>query len=136
MVTTNLEVQDSIEKTACFRPEGQPSSELPSERLDLFAVGKVVLWIIEKKKAQSNSEWSEWLEWANQATSKEGFPDIAVSMQSMPGMVDISDFGMKVEDSGNEPKIDDDEVRIKREREWALTEKLESMRFRLSLIHI
>ena len=133
VVSANLEVQDSIEKTAYFRPEGRSSSELPSETWDLFAVGKVVIWIIEKKKAQSNSEWSEWLEWANQATSKKGFPDVAVSMQSMPGMVDISDFGMKVEDSGNEPKIDDDEVRIKRKREWALTEKLESLRFRRNM---
>ena len=49
-VTSNLEVQESTEKSVEFRPEKSTSKEIPSERWDLHAMGKVVKWIIEMKK--------------------------------------------------------------------------------------
>ena len=132
-VTSNLEVQESTEKSVEFRPEKSTSKEIPSERWDLHAMGKVVKWIIEMKKSESNPEWSDWMSWAKQATSAEGFPNVSFSMQEMPGMLDISKFGMKVDVDTKESKIEDAEVRLLREKEWARLEKIETLKFRRNM---
>ena len=51
----------------------------------------------------------------------------------MPGIGDLSDYGIKVEDLSDEPNEELEAIRERREREWALAEKQGSIIFRRNM---
>ena len=54
-------------------------------------------------------------------------------MAALPGIKDLSEFGITVEtDSGTKSK-DSEAIRLEREREWALAERISTLRFRRNM---
>jgi hypothetical protein len=96
----NLDGRASFLEGEKFRPEGVNYRLMPEETWDLFAVGKIVQWVLEQVRPYSSSDhsWNEWLEWASMATGEEGrdpFHSCAHSMDALPHVGDISRFGVK-----------------------------------------
>ena len=118
-----------------FRPDNLSESAVPEESWDIHALGKVVLWVLEQVEDGAR-QWDDWKFWAGQATESDlskAFPSIAHSMQALPSIGDLSDYGIKVEDLSDEPNEDLEAIRERRELEWALTEKENSVRFRRNM---
>ena len=130
--TLTLDAQQSHETGAEFRPNEAKIGNDPEEKWDLFALGQVVRWVI-KNSSRAESEWDDWTNWANQACLGNGFPTVAHSMAALPGIKDLSKFGITVEtDSGTKSK-DSEAIRLEREREWALAERISTLRFRRNM---
>ena len=131
----NQDGRSSLEEGDRFRPANSSETSVPDESWDIHALGKVVIWILEK--AQGNpSEWNQWKSWAEQAAQADlslSFPSIAHSMQGLPGIGDLSDYGIKVDDLSDEPNEELEAIRERREREWALNEKIDSLQFRRNM---
>ena len=131
----NQDGLNSREEADKFRPENPYDPDVPDERWDIFALGKIVRWAIDKVDADA-PRWEQWNSWAAQAEridSEIVFPSIAHSMQALPGVGNLSEYGIKAEDSSGESNFDLDALREKREREWALAEKLSTLRFRRNM---
>ena len=131
----NQDGLESREEAERFRPENPKEPVVPDEHWDIFALGKIVLWAIDKVDADA-SRWEQWNSWAKQAQQVDArivFPSIVHSMQALPGVGDLSEYGIKAEDYTGDSKVDLDALREKREREWALNEKLNSIRFRRNM---
>ena len=131
----NQDGLDSREEADKFRPENPNEPDVPDERWDIFALGKIVRWAIDKVDADAPrwEQWNSWAEQAEQVDSRIVFPSIAHSMQALPGVGNLSEYGIKAEDSSGESNVDLDALREKREREWALAEKLSTLRFRRNM---
>ena len=95
---TNLQVQESRDESTKFEPPNTGANDVPSEKWDLFALGQIVQWIISEKKVDQDDRWEEWEEWARKATQGDGFQNVATSMQEMPGQLDLSEYGVKLDD--------------------------------------
>lgn len=129
----NLNVQDSLAETSRFRPQEASATDTPDEKWDLGGLGRIVHWVIEKKGLQQDAGWQEWMVWAGQASSALGFSTVAHSMQALPGMVDVSQYGLRVEDEKESAVVDPEEIRLKREAEWNYQEKINSLSFRRNM---
>ena len=131
----NQDGRSSHEEGDRFRPDNMSESAVPEESWDIHALGKIVLWVLEQVEG-SSQQWEDWKFWAGQATESDhskAFPSIAHSMQALPGIGDLSDYGIKVEDLSDEPNEELEAIRERREREWALAEKQGSVRFRRNM---
>ena len=116
-----------------FRPKGLNHRQMPEENWDLYAVGKIALWVIKKVKQNATSVhvWEEWKQWALQAVGEEGrepFSSCAHSMDAMPNVGDISRFGIKLESSSEESNFDLEELRLKRELKFQLNEQINTLK--------
>ena len=116
-----------------FRPDGIDHLEMPEEKWDLFALGKIAQWAMEKVKGNSSTseKWAEWEEWVLQAIGQDGresFESCAHSMEALPRIGDISRFGIKVESKSEDSKVDLEELRIQRELQFKLNEKVSILR--------
>jgi hypothetical protein len=129
----NLNVQDSLAETSKFRPQEASPTDTPDEKWDLGGLGRIVHWVVEKKGLQKDAAWQDWMVWAGQASSALGFSSVAHSMQALPGMVDVSQYGLRVEDEKKSAVVDPEEIRLKREEEWNYKEKIDSLRFRRNM---
>ena len=127
-----LEAQESLAEGDRFKPAENIPEEANEEDIDIFALGTIVRWIVEKVGNESG-HWDEWLVWAEQACSLREFRSVAHSMEAMPGVGDISEYGIVSPSRLEDSKIDPEEIRIKREREWALSEKRSSLQFRRNM---
>ena len=130
--TLTLDAQQSHEMGARFRPKEAQAGVDPEEKWDLFAMGQVVRRVIECGE-RPETEWEDWSEWATRACSDQGFPSVAHSMAALPGMEDLSEFGITVETDAGSASRDNEEIRLEREREWALAEKISTLRFRRNM---
>ena len=131
----NQDGRVSHEEGDRFRPDNLSESAVPEESWDIQALGKVVLWVLEQVEGGAQ-QWDDWKFWAGQATESDlsrAFPSVAHSMQALPGIGDLSDYGIKVEDLSDEPNEELEAIRERREREWALAEKQDSVRFRRNM---
>ncbi len=131
----NQDGRSSLEQGDRFRPDNLGESAVPDESWDIHALGKVVLWALEKMEG-SSQQWEDWKSWAIQAVESnlsKSFPSVAHSMQALPGIGDLSSYGIKVEDLSEESNEELEAIRERREREWALSEKLNSVRFRRNM---
>ena len=131
----NQDGRSSLEEGDRFRPANSSETSVPDESWDIHALGKVVIWILEKTQGNP-SEWNQWKSWAEQAAQENlslSFPSIAHSMQGLPGIGDLSDYGIKVDELSDEPNEELEAIRERRERKWALTEKENSVRFRRNM---
>ena len=129
----NMDGRTSFEEGEKFRPSEIDPMQMPEESWDLFAVGKIMLWIIEtvKQGDSSNHDWEEWELWANQAIGSGGmapFLSCAHSMEALPRIGDISRFGVKVELSSEDPAFDLEEIRLQRELKFKLNEKVNTLK--------
>ena len=71
------------------------------EKWDLFALGQIVQWIISEKEVGQDDRWEEWEEWALKSNPRRWFSvNVATSMQEMPGQLDLSEYGVKLDDGG------------------------------------
>jgi serine/threonine protein kinase len=132
-IVMNIDGRASFLTGEKFRPLGIDNQEMPEENWDLFAVGKIVLWVIEQVKQNSSSvhAWEEWKEWALQAVGedvRESFSSCAHSMDAMPNVGDISRFGIKVETTSEESNFDLEELRLKREMKFQLNEQINTLK--------
>ena len=115
-----------------LQAKGSQAGVDPEEKWDLFAMGQVVRRVIECGE-RPETEWEDWSEWATRACSDQGFPSVAHSMAALPGMEDLSEFGITVETDAGSASRDNEEIRLEREREWALAEKISTLRFRRNM---
>lgn len=131
----NMDGRTSFEEGEKFRPSEVDPMQMPEESWDLFAVGKIMLWIIEtvKQGDSSNHDWEEWELWANQAIGSGGmapFLSCAHSMEALPRIGDISRFGVKVELSSEDSAFDLEEIRLQRELKFKLNEKVNTLKMK------
>jgi len=131
----NQDGRDSREEADKFRPGNPDEPDVPDESWDIFALGKIVRWAIEKAggKAPQWEQWNSWAKRASAAGQPDAFPSIAHSMQALPGVGDLSEYGVKAEELSEDQKMDLEALKAKREREWALSEKLANLRFRRNM---
>ena len=112
-MTTTLEAQASQNRSSEFRPHKQGWGGSAEESWDLHALGKIAAEILSKMGGDEDR--SDWLAWCSQATGEQPFESAAHSMDALPGVGDISQYGVRLED-GNE--ISDEETeRIRKRRE-------------------
>jgi serine/threonine protein kinase len=131
----NQDGRSSLEEGDRFRPDNLSESAVPEESWDIHALGRVVLWVLEQVEGNAQ-QWDDWKSWAGQATESDlskAFPSVAHSMQALPGIGDLSDYGINVEDLSDEPNEELEAIRERRELEWALAEKQDSLRFRRNM---
>ena len=129
----NTDGRTSFEEGEKFRPSEVVPLQMPEESWDLFAIGKIMLWIIEtvKQGGSSNHDWEEWELWANRAIGSGGmapFLSIAHSMEALPHIGDISRFGVKVELPSEESAFNLEEIRLQRELKFKLNEKVNTLK--------
>jgi serine/threonine protein kinase len=132
-IVMNIDGRASFLTGEKFRPHGIDNQQMPEESWDLYAAGKIVLWVIEQAKKNSTSvhSWGEWEKWALQAVEEDGgesFSSCAHSMDAMPNVGDISRFGIKVESTSEESNFDLEELRLKREMKFQLNEQINTLR--------
>lgn len=129
----NVDGQTSFAESEEFRPPGVDHQQLPEEDWDLYAVGKVVDWAIGKVQNSSvhGDSWEEWKNWVSKAIERhEGreFITCAHSMNALPGVGDISRFGVKIEEETEKDSVDLEELRLRREMKFKLNEKIVSLK--------
>jgi hypothetical protein len=131
VTSLNQDGRDSREEADKFRPGNPDEPDVPDESWDIFALGKIVRWAIDKAGGKA-PQWDQWNSWAKRA-SADAFPSIAHSMQALPGVGDLSEYGVKAEELSEDQKMDLEALKAKREKEWALSEKLANLRFRRNM---
>ena len=117
-----------MKQSHAFRIDSSGSGGLPEEQGDVFALGALVRFILNRVD-RTDAVWSGWEEWSGQSINL-GFENIIQSMQAIPGGVDLSDYGLSGETESAEETQSAEEIRIAREIEWEKQQKI------LSLIHI
>lgn len=129
----NMDSRSSFLVGEAFRPQGVDHLEMPEERWDLFALGKIGQWVIEriKKESADSSTWAEWEDWVSKAIGKNGkepFETCAHSMEALPQIGDILTYGIKVESKSEISEVDLEELRLKRELKFQLNEKVKTLK--------
>ena len=127
--STTLQAQESQSRSAAFRPAN--TLEGLDEKWDLYAMGKIVQEVLDKMEL--NDDLREWKVWSERATSENPFESVAHSMEALPGVGDIAQYGVKIEDSSEISTEETEKIRKKREQEWAFDEKTGSLRFRRNM---
>jgi serine/threonine protein kinase len=130
-VSQSLQFQESLKESQTYRPLGGKQSGLLEEKGDIYALGGIVKFVLEKVDS-SGENWSEWESWSQQAMNGF-FSNVALSMEALPGVSDLSEYGIKREKSQKNKDLSDDEIRKKREIEWERKQKLSSATFRRNI---
>ena len=85
------------------------------------------------EKDGATCDLSEWKSWSEKATSDDAFESVAHSMDALPGVGDISQYGVKIEDGSEISSEETERIRKKREQEWAFEEKTGNLKFRRNM---
>ena len=113
---------------------GVNNQMMPEENWDLYAAGKIVKWIIEQSKLHAGLN-------IHGRDGKLGFQEqllkivnldlvhAAHSMDALPGVGDISRFGVKIEDESEKNQVDLEQLRLEKSK-FKLNEKILSLRMR------
>ena len=110
-VSQSLQFQESLKESQTYRPLGGKQSGLHEEKGDIYALGGIVKFVLEKVDS-SGEDWSEWESWSQQAMNGF-FSNVALSMEALPGVSDLSEYGIKREKSQKNKDLSDDEIRKK-----------------------
>ena len=130
-MTTTLEAQASQNRSSEFRPNKQGWGGSAEESWDLHALGNIAAEILSKMG--KDEDRSDWQAWCSQATGEKPFESAAHSMDALPGVGDISQYGVRLED-GNEISDEETErIRKRREQEWLFEEKTSNLRFKRNM---
>jgi hypothetical protein len=127
----SLQYQESLEESQSFRPPNTSLLAIPEESWDLFAMGSLVQFIINKNE-QASDKWLDWQVWAGKAVNR-GYVTIAQSMEALPGVDDLSYYGMISEKKGGADCPSSEEVRKQREWEWERNQRIASATFRRNM---
>ena len=127
----SLQYQESLEESQSFRPPNTSLLAIPEESWDLFAMGALVQFVINKSEKASD-EWLDWQVWAGKAVNR-GYVTIAQSMEALPGVDDLSVYGMVSEKKSGTDCLSSEEVRKQREWEWARDQRVASATFRRNM---
>ena len=130
-VSQNLQFQESLKQSHAFRIDSSGSGSLPEEQGDVFALGALVGFILNRVDRKDEA-WSDWEEWSGQSINL-GFENIIQSMQAIPGVGDLSDYGLSGETESAEETQSAEEIRIAREMEWEKQQKISSITFRRNI---
>ena len=66
---------------------------------------------------------SEWKAWSEKATSDDSFESVAYSMDALPGVGDISLYGVKIEDASEISSEETERIRKRESRNGHLKKK-------------
>lgn len=130
-LSQSTQYQESMKESQRYRPDGTRLDDIAEEQWDLYALGGLVKYVIEKS-TKPKTDWAEWLVWAEKSL-QGAFLTIPQSMEAIPGVNDLSDFGMSREDTSGVGDLSDDEVRRKREIEWEIDQRMASAKFRRNI---
>ena len=127
----SLQYQDSLNESQAYRPPDTNLLEIPEESWDLVAMGSLAQSIIKKSEKPSD-EWLAWQVWAGKAVNR-GFFTVAQSMEAIPGVEDLSVYGMVSEKKNGVNSLTNEEVKKQREWEWEREQKVKSSTFRRNM---
>ena len=130
-VSQSLQFQESLKETQKYRPKVGKQPEFQEEMGDIYALGGIVQSVLAEVHS-FGEDWSEWELWSQQAMNGS-FSHIALSMEALPGVSDLSEYGIKSEKSHKDADLSDYEIRKKREIEWERKQKLSSATFRRNI---
>ncbi len=130
-VSQSLQFQESLKESQKYRPGGVGLGDLSEEGWDLFALGGIVQFVLEKTK-RPEQDWLLWQPWVQKALT-ETFKSIPQSMAALPGVKDLSEYGIKDENLNKESDLSNEEIRKKREIEWEKKQKFSSAVFRRNI---
>jgi serine/threonine protein kinase len=130
-VSQNLQFQESLKQSHSFRIDGSVSGGLPEEKEDIFALGALVRFILNRV-GRTDDVWSDWNEWSRKSINL-GFENISQSLAAIPGVGDLSDYGISGETESAEETQSAEEIRIAREIEWERQQRASSIAFRRNL---
>ncbi len=126
-----------VRTTFLHRPPEERGGGECEESGDLFAIGLMGRRMLtgcspeEIRSTTADGElpmaWGEWLAKATAENPKERFRDAGRAIVALPGIGDVSRFGLRSDDDEDEEDgIDAEELRLKREEEWAEAEQTRS----------
>ena len=121
-VSQSLQFQESLKETQKYRPKVGKQPEFQEEMGDIYALGGIVQSVLAEVHS-FGGDWSEWELWSQQAMNGS-FSHIALSMEALPGVSDLSEYGIKSEKSHKDADLSDYEIRKKREIEWERKQKV------------
>jgi len=127
----SMQYQKSLKESQAFRPKGISFKELPEESWDISALGAIVRYVIEKSNRPTD-EWLEWQKWACKAVDGS-FLNVVQSMKALPGVEDLSHYGIHSEKECDYQKQSTNEIRRQRELEWDKKQKISSATFRRNM---
>jgi serine/threonine protein kinase len=125
--------------TFLHRPPEELVGEVAEEQGDLFSIGLVARRMLtgcsaEKVRSPELDEnlppaWAKWIAKATAKRPEDRFPDAGRAIVALPGIVDISRFGLSSDEEPDEQSlIDAEELRLQREIEWKAAEKARSLK--------
>lgn len=130
-LSQSIQYQDSLKYSQQFRPAGKGVGDIAEESWDLFAMGQLVEYVIEKSHS-SEKAWERWTAWSNKC--KSGLFNTAIeSMEAIPDVGDLSVYGFKGISTQKGVGLSDDEIRKKREIEWQTKQQISSAKFRRNI---
>jgi serine/threonine protein kinase len=109
------------------------------EQGDLFSIGLVARRMLtgcspEKVRSPELDEnlplaWAEWMAKATAKKPEDRFPDVGRAIVALPGIGDITRFGLSSDEEPDEQSlIDAEQLRLQREIEWEAVEKARSLK--------
>ena len=127
--TTTLDAQESSAESSQYRPLEEKGHGIGDERWDLYAIGEIAKQVVSEHLVEG-ADLKPWWKWINQAVSTDGFENISESLSALPGVIDLSKYGIKhvQREEKNREKLE--EIRKRREKEWQLEQQILSLRFR------
>ena len=126
--TTTLDAQESSSESSHFRPQEDKDYGIADESWDLFAIGKIAMQVFDH--LTPGVDLKVWEEWVEKAVSKNGFGSISESIAALPGVTDLSKYGIKFEKREEKNREKLEEIRRRREKEWQVEQQTLSLRFR------
>ncbi|MEK9772583.1 MAG: hypothetical protein VW576_03355 [Opitutae bacterium] len=130
-LSQSMQFQESLKESQAFRPESSAMGDLAEEKWDIYALGGLVRYVI-KKSQNIPHQWEKWEDWSEQA-NRGAFATISQSMEAIPGVSDLSVYGIRSESFHPGSGLSDEEIRKKREMEWDREQKIASAHFRRNI---
>ena len=85
--------QESSAESSQYRPLEEKGHGIGDERWDLYAIGEIAKQVVPS--TWSRADLKPWWKWINQAVSTDGFENISESLSALPGVIDLSKYGIK-----------------------------------------
>lgn len=126
--STNSQVRDSEAESKTFRPESGLWGEMAEEFWDLFSLGMIGKKVLALQS--SDSDRSKWNEWVDKSTSLDSFKNGIESISALPGVGDLSEFGIKNDLSKHRVTENFNELRFLKEKEWEFDQRESNLSFK------
>ena len=114
-----------------YRPAFSSSTDSPDEKWDLFALGSLVAHVIKQSPIE-DEDWKDWKTWTKDSIDLN-FNSIPQSMEALPGVNDISVYGVQPPNKGPQISIDEEALIKEREAEWKHSQLVSSLKFKRNM---